>query len=157
MLIAGLQGQDANFMGGLLALTSIGMMSYAFKQWDAGRPISDDPAVLVMEGIDRSGALGILMEINNTVEKTSGNTFGLRPLVGAAQPASRYASRSQIEALAGPTFGSLLSTTLQVANALSDSQEWTEADTRAVRRLIPYQNLTILRQGFDKIEQLINQ
>ena len=153
MLIAGIQGQDANFIGGVIGLTTLGMMAYSFKQWDAGREISSDPMVLITEGLDRSGALGILMEINNTIEKTSQNNFGLRPLLGIEVPAARFASRSQAEALLGPSFGSFLETTLRVAGATADDDEWTDSDTRAMRRLLPYQNLMILRQGLDKIEE----
>ena len=54
--IAGLQGQDHNFIGGMLSITSLGMVAYALKQWDAGREISDDPTVWISEGIDRSGS-----------------------------------------------------------------------------------------------------
>lgn len=75
MFIAGIQGQDAHFMQGVIGLTSLGMMAYAFKQWDANRPLSDDPAVWITEGIDRSGVTGIIMEANNTVEKLSNNNF----------------------------------------------------------------------------------
>lgn len=156
MLIGGIQGQDANYVGGLISLTSLGMMAYAFKQWDAGRPLSDDPRVWVTEGIDRSGSLGMLMEINNTVEKISNNNYGLRPLIGASAPASRFASRNQAEALLGPTFGSFLTTTLRVAGAGTQDREWSESDTRALRRLIPYQNLMLVRQAFDKIEKSIH-
>ena len=152
MLIAGMQGQDAHFMQGMIGLTSLGMMSYAFKQWDAGRPISDDPAVWVMEGIDRSGSTGIIMEMNNTMEKVSNNNFGLRPLLGISAPASRFASRSQAEAFMGPTFGSLLQTSLAVTGGTADG-ELDNSDVRAIRRLIPYQNLLLLRQGFDKVEE----
>lgn len=153
MLIAGIQGQEANYLGGMLMIMSLGSLSYAFKQWDAGREISDDPAVWVAEGIDRSGALGMIMEVNNTIEKVSGNNFGLRRLLGASQPASRFASRSQLEAMLGPTFGSFASTVLQVTAAGTDANEWKESDTRALRRLLPYQNLMIIRQALDKIEQ----
>ena len=152
MFIAGIQGQDAHYMQGLLGLTSLGMMAYAFKQWDADRPLSDDPAVWVTEGIDRSGVTGIIMEMNNTVEKLSNNNFGLRPMLGIATPASRFASRSQAEAFLGPTFGSLLSTTMKVAGGASDG-DLAESDIRAIRRLLPYQNLILFRQLLDKAEQ----
>ena len=130
-------------------------MAYSFKQWDAGREISDDPRVLITEGIDRSGSLGMLMEINNTIEKISNNNFGLRPLIGASQPSSRFASRSQLEGLLGPTFGSFGETTLKVLSAGTQDRDWTDSYTRTLRRLLPYQNLMILRQGFDKIEESI--
>lgn len=153
MLIAGLQGQDHNYIGGTLMITSLGMMAYAFKQWDAGREISDDPTVWVTEGIDRSGSLGAIMEINNTLEKISNNNFGLRPLLGASAPASRFASRSQLEGFLGPTFGSFAETSLKVLSAGTQDREWDEKDTRALRRLLPYQNLTFVRQALDKIEK----
>ncbi len=153
MTIAGIQGQDAHFMQGILGLTSLGMMAYAFKQWDAGRPLSDDPKDWVVEGIDRSGVLGIMMEANNTIEKISNNSYGVRPMLGTSTPGSRFASRSRSEAFLGPSFGSLLETTLKVTGAAADGEEWKESDTRTLRRLLPYQNLLIFRQGIDKLEE----
>jgi hypothetical protein len=155
ILVSNLQRQDKAYMQGIMSMITLGMMSYAFKQWDAGREISNDPATLVMEGIDRSGMLGILMEVNNTMEKISSNNVGLRPLLGVSAPASRYASRSVAEGAMGPTFG-LLGDTIKTLNGLSNGQEWTEADTRALRRLLPGQNLSILRQGLDEIEAGVN-
>jgi hypothetical protein len=155
MLIGGLQGRDAHYMQGAIGLVSLGMMSYAFKQWDAGREIESDPRALVVEGIDRSGMLGVLMEMNNTMEKISSNNIGLRPILGISAPASRYASRSVAESAVGPTFG-LINDAVRAANGISSGQDWTEADTRALRRLIPMQNLSIMRQAFDKIESGIN-
>lgn len=152
MLIGGMQGQEANYFGGLLMLTSLGMMSTAFKNWDAGRKTETDPTAFIIEGIDRSGSLGVLMEINNTIEKITENNHGLRPYLGAKLPSSRFASRNKTEALLGPTFGSFASTVLKVASAGSKDKEWKENDTRALRRLLPYQNLMLLRQGFDKLE-----
>ena len=153
MTIAALQAQDHNALAGVLMLTSLGMLSYSFKQWDAKREIAEDPVELVIEGIDRSGALGGIMEINNTLEKLSSNNFGMRPLLGVDIPAARFASRSMSENLLGPTFGSFLDTSLRVANAGLAEDGWNESDTRALRRLIPYQNLTFIRQAFDRIEE----
>ena len=153
MTIATLQGQDRNAVGGVLTLISLGMLTYAFKQWDADRELSDDPAAWLAEGIDRSGVLGSIMEINNTVEKASSNGIGLRPLLGIEAPASRFVSRSMAENLMGPTMGSLLENTIRVMNAGLTPGDWTEADTRAMRRLLPYQNLSFIRRGLDRIEE----
>jgi hypothetical protein len=152
MLIGGMQGQEANYFGGFLMLTGLGMLSTTFKNWDAGRKTETDPTAFILEGIDRSGSLGFLMEINNTIEKISENNHGLRPYLGAKLPASRYASRNKLESILGPTFGSFASTALVVASAGAKEKEWSESDTRALRRLLPYQNLMILRQAFDKLE-----
>ena len=153
MTIAALQGQDHNAIGGALMLTAFGTMSYAFKQWVAGREIADDPLQLVIEGIDRSGALGGIMEVNNTFERLTKQ--GIRPILGIDAPAARFASRSTLDSLLGPTFGSLINTMLQVGGAGLDEDEWSESDTRALRRLLPYQNLTYLRRGFDEMEEIV--
>ncbi len=153
--IAALQRQDHNTIGGLLMLTSWGAMSYAFKQWDAGREITDDPMELVIEGIDRSGALGAIMEANNTLEKLSSNRFGLRPALGIETPAARFASRSVMRTAFGPTFGSTVDLGLRAFEAGLGEDDITGSDIRAVRRLIPGQNLTGVRNGFDAIEEAI--
>lgn len=156
-LLAAAQGQEANVLGGMLTMITLGAMVYAFKQWDAGREISDDPKVWVAEGIDRSGALGIIMEASNTAEKVSGNRFGLRRYMGVAEPASRFASRSEYEAMLGPTYGSALPGILRLATAGLDEHEWKERDTSAARRMIPFQNLTFLRQGVDAAEKIVHE
>lgn len=155
VLISTLQNQDKHTFQGILAMTSLGAMSYAFKQWDAGREVTDDPKTLIIEGIDRSGTLGVLMEMNNTLEKVSANSLGLRPLIGISAPASRYASRSAVDSIVGPTFG-LVGDAVKAMGAASNEFEWSDSDTRTFRRLIPGQNLSFLRQGFDVLEKEIS-
>jgi hypothetical protein len=155
MVIAALQGQDHNAIGGFAMLVGLGAFTYFLKQKESGREISDDPAVWVMEGIDRSGAIGILSELNALVEKISSNSAGLRPLLGTSTPASKQVSRSIAENLAGPTYGGLLTTVIQAINAVASGQEMTDSDVRAIRRLIPYQNLSGFRMGFDEIEESV--
>jgi hypothetical protein len=152
VLVAGVQGQDHNAMGGMISLVGMGMFSYYLKQNIAGRETSDDPAEWILEGIDRSGATGILAEIHNTVEKVSSNSVGLRSLLGISAPASRFVSRSMAESLLGPTFGSLLSTTVAASNALTSSDPMTDADVRALRRLVPLQNLSVIR-GIERLAE----
>jgi hypothetical protein len=147
-----LQQQDKHYVQGLMALVTMGMMTYAFKEWDAGRELSDDPAVWVMEGIDRSGALGYLMEASNVADKIAG--VGLRGALGIAGSPTRYASRSALDSLVGPTFG-LSGDIIGIASALVGDREWTDSDTRAFRRLLPGQNLSIIRQFIDEAEEPI--
>lgn len=155
VFIAGLQNQDHNTLGGFTALVGMGMFSYYLKQNIAGRAVSDDPAVWVTEGIDRSGAIGIIGEISNTIEKISGNSLGLRPVLGIDAPASKQVSRTVSESLLGPTFGSLLSTTVAASNAITSDEPMTESDIRTLRRLIPLQNLFYLRHGFNEAEKAV--
>jgi hypothetical protein len=153
IFIAALQNQDHNAVGGLASLVGMGMFTYYVKQKIAGRDVSDDPAVWVLEGIDKSGAIGIIGEVTNTMEKLSGNSMGLRPLLGIDAPASKQVSRSVYESALGPTFGSLLSTSISAANAITSEGEMTEADIRTLRRLIPLQNLFYIRHGLDEVQK----
>lgn len=155
VFIAGLQGQDHNVVGGFASLVGMGMFTYYLKQQIAGRALSDDPNVWVLEGIDRSGAVGVLGEINNTIEKISSNSIGARPLLGIDAPASKQVSRTVSESILGPTFGSLLSTTVAASNAITSSDDMTESDVRTLRRLVPLQNLFYLRRGYDKVQEAI--
>ena len=155
VFIAGVQNQDHNTMGGIISLVGMGAFSYVIKQQLAGREVSEDPAVWITEGIDRSGVLGIVGEINNTIEKISSNSVGLRPLLGISAPASRFVSRSVSESILGPSLGSLLSTTVAASNALSSSGPMTDSDIRTLRRLIPLQNLSGVNKIFDEIETAI--
>jgi hypothetical protein len=152
IMISSLQNQDKHMLQGIMTMISFGAMAYAFKQWDAGREISDDPRVLIAEGIDRSGMLGILMEFNNTAEKISSNSVGFRTMLGVGAPASRYATRSALDSMAGPTFG-LAGDFIKTMGAATNQYEWSDSDIRAIRRLIPGQNLTFIRQGFDQLEK----
>jgi len=153
VFIAALQNQDHNAVGGLASLVGMGMFTYYLKQKIAGRDVTDDPAVWVTEGIDRSGAIGVIGEITNTIEKISGNSLGLRPLLGIDAPASKQVARTVSESLLGPTFGSLLSTTVAATNAITSEGEMTESDIRTLRRLIPLQNLFYIRHGLDEVQK----
>ncbi len=96
------------------------------------------PQKLVIEGIDRSGILGPLMEYNNMAEKASGGMVGLGALLGTGTQ-SRYASRGFIGSALGPTFG-LLDTITDVTVGVLNG----DAGDRVmhnVRTLLPGNNL----------------
>lgn len=98
LLISGLQRRDAEFAQGVISLLALGELVYCFNKIAKNQEISDDPAVHMHEMIDRSGLMGILMEVPQTLQK-----IGLMP--GTAT--SRYTSRGPLSSLFGPTLGSL--------------------------------------------------
>ena len=153
VLIAGLQGQDHNALGGAFSLISMGMFVYYIKQLERGQPLSDDPKAWVMEGIDRSGAAGILGEANMMLEKISGNTLGMRPLLDIDAPSSKFVAHSISQSILGPTFGSLLTDTFKALNSATSEGELTESDIRNIRRMMPYNNLTGFRKAVDALEE----
>ena len=105
----------------------------------------------MVNAIDRSGLTGCLMEVNAMSERISEGRIGLSALTG--KPISRYASRNWLAAALGPTAGLLGDTRRITGGAIGD---WTEPDTRALRRLIPYNNVFYWRTLFDRAENGVN-
>lgn len=150
--LAGLQQRDAAALSGVLFSMGLGAFASYLKaqlrnedtsKWTQGKWIT--------EALDNSGLLGVLMEVNNMSEKVTRGRVGLSMISG--KQVSRYASRNVMGSLLGPT-----------ADAAADlatlggigSEKWSHADTRALRKIIPLQNVFYLRKLFDKAEEGIN-
>lgn len=153
-LLTGLQQRDTAALIGAFNSTIAGMAVYGFKTLDSGRETSDDPAIWMSEGLDRSGLFGWFFEANNIIEKASRGNVGINAAIGGPQM-SRFASRNVTGAIIGPTAG-LMQDVFSATGNLSDG-EWKESDTRAFRRLLPYQNLIAFRRLLDQAERGINQ
>lgn len=153
VMLSGLQRMDAAQFSGLVLSISLGAMVYALKTQSAGKEVSDDPQTWVAEGFDRAGVAPLLFEANNTLEKISGSTVGVRPMLGA-EASSRFASRNQWGTLFGPSVG-LIADTWKLGGAVT-SGDWQASDTHAVRRMIPYQNFFLLRGLMKKAEEGVN-
>lgn len=139
VFLAGLQRSDTAALTGMISLISAGMLVYYMKTSISDRDLSDDPAVWLIEGIDRSGINPIMMEANGILE-----IFGVGASKGVGgQKLSRYATRNKVSSLGGPTLGMLQDIGQAGAGALSG--EMTEGDKKAARRQLPYQNLIWLR------------
>ena len=154
VLISGLQQADAAALNGFICSASLGMLVYYLKSGIAGRETSEDPRKWIAEGIDRSGYLGIIMEINNISEKVSRGKVGINPLIGG-EVMSRYVNRNGLGALMGPSFG-LGQDTYQIAGAIATG-EITESDVRAFRRNLPFQNIFYIQWLFNDMEKGLNQ
>lgn len=152
-LIAGLQQRDMATLNGAMLMVGLGMLTYTAKEKLAGRELSEDPAVWLTEGFDRSGLLGWFFEANNMAEKVTRGNIGVSALTGGPQM-SRYASRNITGALLGPTVGLTQDFVQTTGSAFSG--DWQSQDTRALRRLLPYQNLFYLRSVLDAAEEGVN-
>ncbi|KNZ89995.1 hypothetical protein [Morganella morganii] len=150
--IGGIQAGEAQFYYGLAMQIMLGSMTYAIKETLAGREVDWSPEKLIIEGIDRSGVLGPLMEFNNTIEKVSEGTVGLGPALGTGTQ-SRYASRGVLGSIAGPTFGTLENLREISSGILSGNFD--SGPIRATRQLIPGQNLFWAAPILNKVEDSI--
>ena len=82
--------------------------------------------------------------------KTTRGGVDVYRLLGAHKPLSRYASRSAMDQLLGPTAGKI-GGILSVGSAMSKPSEWNESDSKALRRLVAGQNVWYLRNVFDQV------
>lgn len=155
LLIANLQRADAQVLQGLIFSIGMGMLSYRLNAMAGGTPVSDRPQDWIKEGISRSGVLGWFEEGNAMASKMTRGGVDVYRLIGADKPLSRYASRSALDSILGPTAGKIGSV-LQVSGAATTG-DWTQADTKALRRLIASQNLFYIRGLWDQVEAGFNQ
>ncbi len=151
-LIAGLQQRDAAALSGALVAMGLGAMTAQIKALGRGEDTGKwNEARWVAEALDNSGLLGILMEANAMSEKITGGRLGLSVLTG--KEISRYQSRNAIGAALGPT-ADFASDALTLGRL--GGEKWSRSDTKAIRKIIPFQNLFYLRGLFDKIEEGVN-
>lgn len=148
IFLAGLQRHDAAFYSGLMMAVTLGMMTYATKSWLHDRTLSDDPRVWVAEGIDRSGVLGYLMDVNFAVERLSGNRYGLAALTGAP-PLSRRSGGDLGEAILGIPFSMLNDT----GDLMSTVLHGKTPKAHQFTRLAPYANLWYLQAVIRAVQE----
>lgn len=153
VMLAGLQRRDSSVLAGMLLATGVGVTVNWLKAIEAGRELQGGPASWVADGIDRAGITGWFFDVDNIMEKMTNNRMGIRPMLGAA-PSTRYASRNQVGALFGPSFG-LMADVWKVGGDMV-SGDWTTSDTHAMRKMIPFQNLFYLRNILNKAEDGVN-
>lgn len=135
ILLTGVQRRrDAEVWSGLTSLMTMGAITYGISQTIRGKEIDMSPENLIKEAIDRSGVLGIYMEVFNTAQRA-----GFLP----GDPVSRYRSRGAMDALLGPTFGTMIDFVTgmgKVTKAAFGEDELTAKDLQAFVRLAPTQN-----------------
>jgi hypothetical protein len=151
ILIANLQRRDAQVLQGMIFSMGLGMLSYKLGAMTGGTPTSDKPQDWIKEAISKGGILGWFEEGNALASKATRGGVDIYRLIGADKPLSRFASRSALDQILGPTAGKVAGI-LKVAGAASKPSEWSESDTKALRRLIAGQNTFYLRGLFNQVE-----
>lgn len=157
-MLSGLAQRDMAVLNGLVLMLGLGAMSYWAKSAAGGYAVSDDPRVWASEAVDNSGVLGVLMNADHALEKLTDDRFGLSALTG--QPARRYINVNKLGAFLGPSLGKasdILDVVSSVANigrekADGTVRSMTASDVHKIRKMVPLQNLFIIRNGFDAME-----
>lgn len=148
-LMAGLQQRDMAALNGFMLMFAMGAVSYSLKTRLAGYETSDNPAVWAREAFDNAGIAGWAMNVNNTVEKWTGDRIGLSALTG--EPARRYLNVNRLGSILGPTLGKAEDMTMLFDAATGGGI--TASDVHKARKMLPLQNLFYLRWLFDAAER----
>ena len=140
---------------GLLLSFMLGAASIWLKSQAMGWPTpdADTPKGFLWwmrNGIDRSGAFGILHSANDLVGyATRGGLSAGRILGGDPDPSYRYGNRNWVSELVGPSY-STFQNAGRVSGGLADVLQGiapSQASRHAFERMIPYNNLFYLSRA----------
>ncbi len=161
VLLRGLQEDQSRFLGGMIAMTAIGMAITQMKALSGNREdklheFAKNPGWHVAEGVDRSGVLSVPMELSNMFEKASASAGAkFNPLKSAftafdegSAISQKNQNRSVIGSLVGPSAG-LIDDTLSTVGLgvnLAKGEEPTKGQKGAAERLFPFNSYLGLRQ-----------
>lgn len=163
VLMRALSDANASSVYGAVTMVGIGMMigelrgeTYALSREIGGlEPVDREKNLQskILDGIDRSGILPMIMYANNLWGATG--MPNIETAIGAETP-SRYANeRRLLSAVAGPLVSNSWDTLLGIGGvggaALSDEKEITNSDLKRLQRAIPFNNVAVLRFGFDSL------
>ncbi len=134
ILIPGLQGRDRQFLAGIVSMVGLGMIVDRMQSTARGENWDSKPWIgKLVGGLDRSGALGWMMDADNAMEAITFGQVGLRPSLGIGGHGDLGHA---VGALAGPTG----STAFNVFNSVFGNPA-DPATRQAQQRLIPLHNI----------------
>lgn len=156
VLLRGLQEDQSRFVGGLIAMTTIGMMATWLKAQSGNRDeklvnAAEQPGWWISEGLDKSGILAIPMELANAAEKATGFNPIKTPIKAFDEKGSisqKNQNKSLIGAIAGPTAGLIddASNVAGLPQKLINGEDVTQGQKNAAERLLPFNSYLGIRQ-----------
>jgi hypothetical protein len=156
VLLRGLQEDQARFVGGLIAMTTIGIMATYLKAISGNRTeklqdIGKNPGWWISEGLDKAGIFAIPMELSNTFEKATGLNPIKTPIKAfddGSAISQKNQNRSLLGSVVGPT-GGLIDDATQVMGLpkkMIDGEEVAQGQKNAAERLLPFNSYVGMRQ-----------
>jgi hypothetical protein len=85
-LTPGLQLRDANFLQGNIGLLGLGALVNEIRRYQLDSKGEQSFGDWLNSSIERGGNMGVLSDLNSSLETLSDNRFGIRPMMGAANP-----------------------------------------------------------------------
>lgn len=149
IMLAGLQRSDAEVLAQVTTAMVLGRLVSNIKAWQNGDQPKEGAAAWE-DAIDRAGIAGWLVEAQGMTNALSGGNFSI-----SGEKASRFATRSELEGLLGPTVDMAKGAGESVAAYGRGSVS--ENDARQLLRPIPGNNLPYLLGLTDQVSKAMSE
>lgn len=156
VLLRGLQEDQTQFLSGMLALATVGMMvtylrALAGNRHDKLPSMATDPGWWLGEGLDRSGIMAVPIELSNMFEAATGFNPVKSPLQvidEGNRPSQRLQHRGMFTLLGGPTAGAVndFGALAGIPYRMARGEEVTQGQTNAGERILPYSTYLGIQQ-----------
>lgn len=148
ILLSGMQQANASVVSGVVAAVGLGMLSAHLKDLVAGRDNTDkDLQFWIAEGVDRSGVMGMLVDMDDMAAKVSKGQFpGIMNTIKGADT-RRFKRTDTLEALV-PT-ASLVRRAQRGAEKLIN-----DGDPAGMINILPLHNHFLLVGGLEALDRL---
>ena len=162
VLMRGLQEDQVRFLGGMIALTAMGMVTVYLRALAGGTlsklpDFEKNPGWWIAEGFDASGTWALLMEGSNMTEKALASAGADFNPVKSAMTAFDEGSAQSTKAMNRDLFGMLAGPTVGVgedvikglggaAVNIVKGEDVTQGQKNAAERLVPFQSFLGPRQ-----------
>lgn len=142
---AGIHTKGKSKYAGMASMVGIAMMVDALKRPDYMQmPIEEQ----LLRAVELSAVTGIILDFNDTIERASAGTIGLRPALGMdiRERNPNWANRMG-------TIGAVPNQWLTLMYGLTSDDATTNDLARGVRYMIPYNNLLWWNEAFNRVQR----
>lgn len=143
---AGLQQEGMSKISGMLSMVAIATLVDAWKRPDYIDMSIDEQ---ILRAVELSGMTGLILDINDTLERASAGSIGLRPLFGMdiRERNPNWANRM------GALLGAAPNQWLTLIYGLTSDEASTNDAARGIRYMVPYNNLWMFNEGVNRIQR----
>lgn len=147
IMAAGLQEQGAQKYIGALSMVAIVWLVDLHKRQDY---IDLSVGEQLLRAVELSGVTGIILDLNDTIERASAGSVGLRPLLGMdiRERDPNWANRLG-------TIGAVPNSLLTALYAFSSDDATTHDQVRALRYMTPYNNLLWFNEFNNRVQRSV--
>lgn len=142
---AGIHQKGMQKYAGFASMVGIAMMVDAFKRPDYIQLTLDEQ---ILRAVELSAVTGILLDVNDMIERMSAGGFGIRPALGMdiRERSPNWANRMG-------TIGAVPNQWLTLMYGLTSDNAEADDTARAIRYMIPYNNLIWWNSAFTRMQR----